>query len=118
MNIKIGDYDVYSNGTVIGVIDKPITFNIENLSFEFVFREDFENTEQKLTSEVAPDGTKLVLDFVNFNNSLGTGNLSPIKLGNINRRELLLNYRVYALAEKSGKLLHYTWLLGSQINDQ
>jgi hypothetical protein len=117
MNIKIGEYDVHESGTVIGLIDEPITFAIANLNFEFKFQDDKEKKEQKVNTEIAPDGTKLILNFTNFNNSLGTGNISPMKVGNINKRELLLSYRVYNLTDSSGKMLHYTWLLGSNIND-
>lgn len=117
MNIKIGEYDVHSNGTVIGLFNEPVTFSIENLNFEFNFKNDKENKEQKVNSEIAPDGTKLVLNFTNFNNSLGSGNITPYKVGTLNHRELLLNFRVYSLQEESGKLIHYTWLLGSTVND-
>lgn len=115
MNIKIGNYDVHSNGTVIGIVNEPITFQIENLTFEFHFLDDKEDKEQKMTTEIPEDGTRLILNFKNFNNSLGTGNLSPLKVANLNNREFLLSYRVYALTDNAGKMLHYTWMFGEKV---
>lgn len=115
MDIKIGKYNVLSSGTVIGVVNEPITFTIENLVFEFRFKDNKETKENKLNTELSEDQTKLILNFENFNNSLGTGNIEPMQLATLNGRFLLLNYRVYALTEKSGRMLHYTWLLGDQM---
>ena len=115
MNIKIGKYDVHSSGTVIGLTDEPISFDIENLTFEFNFKNNTEDKEQKVTTKIDTDGKKLILTFYNFNNTLGTGNITPLKVADINSREFFLSYRIYALTDKSGKTLHYTWLLGDSI---
>ncbi|MEI9910832.1 MAG: DUF6864 domain-containing function [Bacteroidota bacterium] len=76
----------------------------------FIFKDNLK--EQRLFTQIPPDGKKMIMQFENFNNSLGTGNLEPTKIGFLNDKDLFINYRVYALAEKASKLLHYTWLLG------
>jgi len=114
MAIKVGNYDVHSSGTIIGVAGEPIVFSFDNLTFEFRLIDDKENPKQEMTTEIPPDGTKLILNFKNFNNSLGTGNLSPLRVALLNSRPLFLNYRIYALADNAGKMIHYTWLLGEQ----
>ena len=114
MDIKVGNYDVHSSGSVIGVVGEPIVFSFDNLTFEFRFFDDKENSKQEMTTEIPADGTKLILNFRNFNNSLGTGNLSPLRVALLNSRPLFLNYRLYALADNAGKMIHYTWLLGEQ----
>lgn len=114
MDIKIGSHEVHSSGTVIGILNEPIIFHIENLTFEFRFSDDKENKETKMSTEMPDDGTKLILNFKNFNNSLGTGNLSPLKVAKLNSKQLLLSYRVYALTDDAGKMLHYTWLISEK----
>jgi hypothetical protein len=109
--IEVDDHKIIASGTVIGIVNKPIVFKIEDLLFELSFIDNPEHYEQKLESNIPPNGKKMILIFENFNNSLGIGNLEPIKVGFIDDRTLLLNYRIYALKENTGKLLHYTWLL-------
>lgn len=113
MNIKIEleEYEIISSGTIIGVINQAILFNIEDLIFELKFVNNSETTEHKISSVIPDDGKKMTLTFENFNNSLGIGNTEPIEVGWIGDAKLRLNYRVYSLTENTGKLLHYTWLL-------
>ena len=108
--VEIEEYEIISTGTIIGVLDKPIRFRIENLVFELTFRNNSEFQEQKLSTEVLSDGKKMILNFDNFNNSFGTGNQEPMKLGYVSGKAIYFNYRVYSLAENVGKQLHYTWL--------
>jgi hypothetical protein len=113
MNVKIEleDYDILSSGTIIGVLNQTMIFNIEDLIFELKFINNSETTENKISSILPDDGKKMVLTFENFNNSLGIGNTDPIEVGWIGEQKLFFNYRVYSLTENTGKLLHYTWLL-------
>lgn len=114
MKIEVGNYEVHSSGTVIGVLNEPIIFYIENLVFEFQFTENKETKENKFVPELSADGKKLILYMENFNNSLGTGNIEPMQLATLNGRRLLFNYRVYSLNDKTGKMLNYTWLLANK----
>jgi len=114
MKIEIGDYEIYSSGTIITNKDEDnVKFFIEDLLFEFLFKNDTKDTKQNLGVQQI-EGTKGIrLEFKNFNNSLGTGNTQPILLGNLGPKSLYLNFRVYAMiGDKgiSGKTIHYTWL--------
>jgi len=111
MKISVGDYEVYESGTVIGVLGQPITFRIENLSYTLEFVTDSEQPKLTVKTE-ALSSTHLKIVFVNFDDSLGAGNIKPIKFGNLGERDLCLQYRIYTLRGDVGKLLHYTWLLG------
>lgn len=110
IKINIGQYEVYSSGTVVGNVNEEIKFFIEDLIFEIVFKTNKEQPEQKL-SQHQPNDKSLTIEFVNFNNSLGSGNRVPIQVGTIGEKILYLNFRVYSLADDAGKLLHYSWLL-------
>ncbi len=110
IEVKVGESEVYSSGTVIGNLDESIHFQIEDLQFEFVFKSIKESPEQKL--HIAKQQEKsITLEFWNVDNPIGSGNRIPLQFGNINEASLQLNFRVYALNESSGKLFHYTWLL-------
>jgi hypothetical protein len=113
MNVKIQleEYDILSSGTIIGVLNQIMIFNIEDLVFELKFVNNLEITDHKISSYIPENEKKMTLTFENFNNSLGIGNTEPTEIGWIGEQKLFLNYRVYSLTESSGKLLHYTWLL-------
>jgi hypothetical protein len=116
MKIKVGDFDVYESGSVVGNDNEPIDFIID-ATVDFTVRLAFvTDTNQKEHSAKADKfGQRGVqITFINYNNSLGTGNITPLKLGRLNGRELFLNYRIYCL-DKGGKHIHYTWLLGKEV---
>ena len=114
MTLGIPDYEVLLSGTIIGVPNKLIVFKVKDLVFELEFLTNKENPEQRLEPIIDESGKVLRMKFHNFNNSLGTGNLEPFKLGFVGDKHLYFSYRIYSLAENAGKLLHYTWLLGAQ----
>lgn len=116
MKVKIGDYEVYANGTIVSLPNEPVKFFIEDLTYEMVFKDDIEISEQKTEATQTPDKKGILLTFINFNNSLGTSNVKPVPLGFINDKDLFLNYRIHSLNGgpdqlKAGKTIHYTWLM-------
>ena len=116
MKVKIGDYEVYADGTIISLPNEPVRFFIEDLTYEMIFKDDIEISEQKTEATQTPDKKGIILTFINFNNSLGTSNVKPLPLGFINDKDIFLNYRIHALnggpeQPKAGKTIHYTWLM-------
>ena len=110
MDIKIGGYKVYLTGIVVGIIDEPIVFEIQDISFVIEFKNDTQNPNQRF-SGVTDDKKKLVLTFFNFNSANGAGNAQPLKVGFLsNKIDLFLNYRIYSLNNELGKSFEYTWL--------
>ena len=118
MEIKVGEFDVFKDGTIVGNENEPIDF-IFNKEMGFIIRIIFASdpsiTETKIEGDKY-DRTGGLLTFYNFNNSIGIGNVSPIPIGALNSRQLLLNYRIYSL-DKGGKAFHYTWLLGKEVKN-
>lgn len=118
MQIKVGEYDVFESGTIVGNENEPIDF-IFDQDIGFIIRIVFKSDNVVTSPTIQGDKFDKVggqLTFVNFNNSIGLGNVSPIKIGTFKKRELHLNYRVYSL-NKGGKSFHYTWLLGKEVAD-
>ena len=112
--LEFEDREILSAGSVIGISNKPIIFKIEDLIFEFNFKENKSFSEHKISTEIPKDGKKMKILFENFNNNLGIGNIDPVEIGFIGEKKLFLIYRVYSLTDNAGKLLHYTWLLEKQ----
>lgn len=118
MDIRVGEFEVYRGGTVVGNYNEPIDFNL-NKDIGFIIRVSFVTDTQKTETRIEGepfDRKGGHLKFINFNNSLGIGNTTPLAIGHLNGRELLLNYRVYSM-ENAAKTFHYTWLLGKEVTD-
>jgi len=119
VRIKAGEYDVLASGTVIGFRNEPIDFTLTEgerpLVVRFVFRTDEENPGQRTEPKIEND-RQLSLAFVNFTNVLGTGNVGPLPLGQVEGRRLYLYYRIYSLSKEPEKLVHYTWYLGERVD--
>ena len=59
MNVKIQleEYDILSSGTIIGVLNQIMIFNIEDLVFELKFVNNLEITDHKISSSI-PENEK------------------------------------------------------------
>jgi len=120
MKIKVGDYDVLNSGSVVGNKNEPIDFHIGGNAINIVrlLFEDDESIKKQAAQAKASDTEEKVIEitFINYNSSLGTGNINPIPIGDLNGRKLFLNYRIYAIKEL-GKEVHFTWLLGKEVDN-
>ena len=114
VTIKSSGKDVIASGSVN-------TFSHDNLEvqiaqFKFVFNFITDGPEQKVEYRNSGKET-LILDIYNFNNSIGTGLKSPIKIGTLMDRELFLGFMVYTLSPTNSKLVHYTFMLGETVSE-
>lgn len=108
--VTSGPSEVVASGIVIAFGKNPITLEIGNLKFIFVFNDEDGKTEIDVKFDVTTDH-ELRITLSNFKNPLGTGNTEPIPIGKLQGRHLLLSYRVYDL-QGSDKTLHYTFYMG------
>lgn len=114
VKVKTSGKDVIASGSVN-------TFSHDNLEvhiaqFKFIFNFISSGTEQKI--EYRNEGSEtLILDVYNFNNSIGTGVTTPVRLGTLMDRELYLGFMVYSISEASSKLVHYTFMLGDKAGE-
>tara|TARA_R110000765_G_scaffold391488_2_gene484395 strand:- start:971 stop:1375 length:405 start_codon:yes stop_codon:yes gene_type:complete len=97
------------------------TFSYDNLEieiaqFKFIFNFINSGAEQKIEYR-NKNPTTLIIDLYNFNNSIGTGVGSPIKIGTLMGRELYLGFMVYAMSPVQSKQVHYTFMLGDKDDD-
>ena len=116
--IKSGPTNIITSGTVISFNKNPIEiiFGPANGRLKLII--EFEEDKEIKGTSVKPSITSkdtLNLKLINYNNSLGTGNKKPLVFGNIEGRELYLNYRVFPLNEWD-KTVHYTIYLGEDVS--
>jgi hypothetical protein len=100
--------EIISSGTVV-VIDELIIFEMFGISFTFKFEDDKDKTEHDI-SEVSNDGKNAVYRLVNFNNSLGTGTITPFRMGNVKGNKILMAFVINTLKNNT-RVMHYTWYL-------
>jgi hypothetical protein len=115
-NIKSGSADVLGSGLVISYNRNPIEIESgtrERLLIKFIFTEDDE--QEQLINPTSLTKEELELELVNFNNPVGSGTTEPLLLGELDERELYLNFRVYAL-NGADRTLHYTFYLGEEVD--
>jgi|TARA_B110000902_G_C14129598_1_gene521464 hypothetical protein len=116
--IRIGGLDVIDSGNIVSPNEQSIQITLEGenpftVEMQMSFPED--NTETGLEAYNI-DAVGIGLRFVNFSNSLGTGNVEPIKLGWFNGRSIFLNYRVFPINNNQGGIFDYTFLLGKKVD--
>lgn len=113
VKIKTSGKDVIASGSVNTFSHDNLEINIAQ--FKFIFNFINSGSEQKI--EYRNDGNEtLILDIFNFNNSLGTGVSSPVKIGTLMDRELFLGFMIYTSNPTASKLVHYTFTLGNSVN--
>ena len=115
INIKVGDLSLIDSGSIIVPEGLPIHFFIKDLEYVFTFSNDDEGKPH--TKTISNTGNKLEIEFVNFNDSIGVGNIKPLPMGRLEGQELLLMLRVSMLKE-GGKTMLYSWYLREETNSK
>lgn len=107
----VGEYEIVSNGCSPSLPDMPLKIKVNDLTFEFNFISDSDNKEIKVTKRNV-DGKLGVFDLVNFENSLGTGALTPWHVGTINGRKVYISFWIWTPNANDGKrIVNWTIML-------
>jgi len=113
--VRSSGKDVIASGTVHTFDSTNLEVQIAQFKFIFNFIEDQSNN--RTVSFSNPEKETLKIDLYNFNNSLGNGTVKPYKIGSLMDRELYLGFNVYALSAEGSKTVHYSFMLGDQVNE-
>ena len=116
MKIRCGEFDVYATGSVQAFGNEPIKISLNDINkvkaiiFNFVFEDDHTEEESMRFSKIGV--SEFQVSLINFSKSIGSGSMSPMKLGAIFGRELYFSYRVNTIPASDEKLFYYSWYLG------
>lgn len=98
----VGNLNVIHSETVHLSEGRTLTVSLDDtLFFEFVFSGD-ETGKTNIKTSITNDN-KLVVNCINFNNSLGEGILSPVNIGKYQGKQLLLTFFVWTPDSGQGK---------------
>lgn len=112
-----GHAQIISSGLAIQYNKEPISIKILLTGFEFELIFKFVDDKNSKTKNVTPEIFSLnsaMLTFTNFNDPLGTGSTSPMKIGHYKGQQISLHYRVYSLVGSPDKTIHYTFYLSEE----
>ena len=112
LKIKSGGKDILHSGSVMSYEENTIVIELSSeMTMEFIFEED-PNRGESIESRFIPiTPTYMKVFFVNFNSGLGAGSTTPVPLGDIDGRNLYMNYRISRLGNTRN--LEYTFYLDS-----
>jgi len=109
MKIYTKDKEILDTGLIITFKNEPVIFELsENLKYTVILKDDATIEGQHVQPKVISN-EELMLTLINFNNSLGAGNIEPLKLGVMDGKTIYLNFIVYAMSKEAQKTLQYTW---------
>lgn len=114
--VKSGPAEVIASGTVIAFDNQPIEITVTLPDYTFIWLLNFideDGKDELRTDNRVIDENTLEMTFYNFKNPLGSGSISPLKIGTYNNKSLFIHYRIYDL-NTSDKTIHYTIFLNKE----
>jgi len=121
MKVKIGPLDVFTSGSLLIEIGKPIEIffgDVDNLKFIFRIVEDSE--KEKFKSAVRLISNKEIeLDLINFipNGTGGGGTKYPVKIVTLQKRALYYSITLQSISKNIQPLFTYTFYLGEAVSN-
>lgn len=103
-----GPTEIISSGSVISYSGHPIDMTLDFNDWELKIIYKFEDGESQKFNVKAIDNNTIEVTFINFNNSLGIGNVQPVKLAMHKGKLIFLSFRIYSLSDSDDRMMHYT----------
>jgi hypothetical protein len=104
INVKaqVGNLEVIGDGTVHVNMEQKLNLVIGGiLDMEFEFLQDKNNKGFRTNSKV--EGNKWIWELTNYNNTLGTGVITPIEIGTLRARKLYVSFWIWTPDEGIGR---------------
>ncbi len=98
----MGDLEIIGDGTAHVNQEQQLSLVIDGkLEMGFEFLSDSKNSEFKTSYRV--EDNKWIWELTNYNNSLGTGIISPLQVGTLDEKKLFVTFFVWTPNEKEGR---------------
>lgn len=108
---KIGENEVIYSGTLHSHKEyKSVSIVISGLTILFEFPTEGDGKKESII--IQGHGSELTIKCMNFANMLGSGPITPLKIGTFNSRELYLSFMVYTYRNDI-RLIHYCLFYGN-----
>lgn len=106
-----GGLKVLDSGVILSAgVNESIVFNLVFFSFRFKLEFKFIDNDGKTYASISvEDDDKMIVTCENYNNSLGTGVKTPLKLTNSENENLYISYTIYKMSSDAGHKLQYTF---------
>lgn len=115
VRIEVGEFEVLDSGCVTSIGNRDVLFTIKGDVQVHVHFENDEGHEQSFNSSI--NGNTLTINFINFNNPLGTEITNPLEIGTVDGRRLFCHFRVTGMNTIGNRVIFYSWLLGNNVNN-
>lgn len=117
IKVEIDNLEVIGCGMLHSTSGKEIIITLDNQMTLYIrFKKDI---QKKLSrAAITPfenDSNKGYLDIYNFENSLGSGILEPMRIGDINNREVYFSFYTWFFTNDN-RIINYVFYLGEQLN--
>ena len=99
------NYDIIDSGTIMpfnkeSIVQLKLSFD-ETFGFAIQLKfENNENGESSVRKEVDEKNNEITIFCINFDNSFGTGTVTPIDLATYKGKKIYLHFWVYSLGDK------------------
>ncbi len=111
LKITTEDYEILDSGSIITFNDESVIFHFaENLRVKFSFEDAVADEPITSIKLGINDNIELEIRCFNMENTLGTSNSSPLKVGTFNGKELSLNFVISSIRANT-KQIQYSFYL-------
>ena len=112
----VGELEVIASGIAPSILESKLKLVYDDLQFEFDFVNNKEINNHNIELKIVEK--KLVFILTNFNNSLGTGIVTPLEIGHHNGRRLYISFWVLTpSASEELRVINWTMLKGGSVNN-
>ncbi|HIF9174799.1 TPA: DUF6864 domain-containing function [Photobacterium damselae] len=112
--VIVNDRKLIESKQVLLSANDDISIGIEDMTLKFVFEND--NNEKGSSYRGNVEGNTFTMSLINFKNSLGEGVLTPLEIGQLNGKRLLISFYVTTLSTQERRF-EYNLFLGRDISD-
>ena len=108
ITIKVGELNLIESGSIVLNQSNKLSFNIEDLEFEFLFQTEEDEDHKPHIKLISKDSKSIQFQMINYNNPLGTGTPNPLNVASLSTgEEIFLQYAIHGINEL--KIFHYSW---------
>ncbi|MCD9510162.1 DUF6864 domain-containing function [Photobacterium phosphoreum] len=112
--ITVSGRELIDSKQVLLSANDDITVSIEGMTLRFVFENDNNVNGSSYRGNV--EGNTFTMSLINFKSSLGEGVLTPLEIGQLNGKRLLISFYVTTMSTQERRF-EYNLFSGDKVSD-